>query len=200
MFLLYYTTFLLAQADQVQEAARKPNPPEGMSATVYWLLVLAAIVVVGLAVSYAVSLIKRWRVKAIPLGLFWSLCSAHKLQWSERFLLWQLARLEHLTDPARLFLEPEWYNASSLPAELRFKAAQLKKIYHRLFAGLKEGEGTSGGEHAQSIAAVEPKGAALQLSKTAPELDVPPWSLPASSHPPLPPMPPLTNTSDGAPV
>jgi hypothetical protein len=199
MFLPYYTTFLLAQADQAQ-TAQKPKAPEGMSAVVYWLLVLAAIVVVGLAVTYAVSLFKRWRVKAIPLRLFWSLCSAHNLQLSERFLLWQLARLEHLTDPARLFLEPQWFNASSLPADLRFKAAQLKKIYLRLFAGLKEGEKTSDGEHAPLVGAVEPKGAALQVAKTAPNLDVPPWSLPSSSPPPLPAMPPLTNTSDGAPV
>jgi len=70
--------------------------------------------------------------------LFTELCRAHKLNWRQRWLLWRLARIEQLSHPARLFLEPEWYAAAGLPRELRHNAAQLNAIRARLFADAKE--------------------------------------------------------------
>ena len=75
-----------------------------------------------------------------PLGLFLSLSKAHGLGWSDRWLLWQLARSHRLRAPARLFLEPERFEASRLPLALRRHAAQLAGLQERLFAGLAEAE------------------------------------------------------------
>ncbi len=75
-----------------------------------------------------------------PLGLFISLSRAHALSWSDRWLLWQLARSHRLRAPARLFLEPERFDASRLPPAMRRHAARLEGLQERLFAGLAEAE------------------------------------------------------------
>ena len=68
------------------------------------------------------------------LGLFLSLAKAHKLGWSERWLLWQLARCHQMKEPARLFLEPERFDSSNLTGSLLAKQNQLKLISRRIFA------------------------------------------------------------------
>ena len=42
-----------------------------------------------------------------PNRLFLSLCRAHRIAWSDRWLLWRLAASQRLEDPVRVFLEPE---------------------------------------------------------------------------------------------
>ena len=75
-----------------------------------------------------------------PLGLFLSLSKAHHLSWSDRWLLWRLARSHRLRAPARLFLEPERFDVSRLSPALRRHAARLDGLETRLFAGLAEAE------------------------------------------------------------
>lgn len=72
------------------------------------------------------------------LGLFFSLCKAHGLPWSEWWLLWRLARHQRLRDPARLFLEPQRFDSPNLGPALQLRADRLKGIAGRLFAGLPE--------------------------------------------------------------
>jgi len=69
------------------------------------------------------------------LALFLALCRAHQLRWSEWWLLWRVARDHALSDPARLFLEPERLDSANLGPILRLRSEQLKAIRERLFAG-----------------------------------------------------------------
>ena len=101
-------------------------------------------VLVGLAIIAGVSAVVwlLWYVnlrqqgggkRSRPLMLFLELCRAHGLRFSERWLLWRLARAVRLRDPARLFLEPERFDTAGLPAVLRLRAAQLTRLRERLF-------------------------------------------------------------------
>jgi len=99
-----------------------------------------AIVVAFVATLCLLSRLIERRQRAGPtnsrLGLFFSLCKAHGLAWSEWRLLWRLARHHRLRDPARLFLEPERFEPANLGPALRPQAAHIEAIGKRLFAGL----------------------------------------------------------------
>ncbi|MGD0382969.1 MAG: hypothetical protein ABSA77_05565 [Thermoguttaceae bacterium] len=199
MFLPPYKLFLPAEQDRMQDlfrAFRAAQAREGTDEVVYGLLILAGIVMAIFILSLLVNSRQRQKSYAGPWGLFFSLCRAHKLNWKDRWLLWRLARLEQLADPARLFLEPQWFAADSLPGALRQRAKQLKSIRDRLFADLKESHILSDPQQSPWAEPIEPTGAALPALKVAPELDIPPWSATV----PSPPLPPLSNTSDGATV
>lgn len=73
-----------------------------------------------------------------PLGLFVSLCRAHRLSWRESWLLWRVAAAHQLHDPARLFLEIRWYDSAGLPQRLRAYSGQLEGLRDRLI-GLPTG-------------------------------------------------------------
>ena len=194
-----YSLLLAAEQDRMQDlfrAFRAAQAREGIGQIFYGLLVCTA---VAAAVLFLVQLIRsrrRQTGRASPWGLFTELCRAHKLNWRQRWLLWRLARIEQLSHPARLFLEPEWYATAGLPRELRHNAAQLNAIRARLFADAKEIISALDNRRTGKAGSDHPAGAALPALKTAPDLDCPPWS--ASTLPPT--LPPLCNTSDGQPV
>ncbi len=199
MFSPFYTTFPLAEQDRMQDlfrAFRATQAHEGMDDVFYGLLILAGIVAGMLILSLVIKSRRRRAGYVSPLGLFLTLCRAHKLKWKERWLLWRLARMEQLNEPARLFLEPEWYASYSLPGALRQRAGQLINIRDRLFADVRESLKSSDKEQSGEAERMQPAGAALPTLKTAPELDIPPWSATGFS----PPLPLVSNTSDGKPV
>jgi hypothetical protein len=181
-----YSAFLLAQQGRAEDFARslqRTNEQYGTDSAFYWLLIGGGVIVAAIALWYA---LKVWRQRFStnsPAELFLCLCKAHKLKWSERWLLWRLGRSQHLADPARLFLEPGRLKAARLPVSLRQRGRELESIRGRLFSELKD----SGKTHESG-------------TKSAPKLDIPPWPEATSSAPPLPPLSPLTNSSDGAPV
>ena len=199
MLLASYTTFPLAEQDRMQDlfrAFRATQAREGMNEIVYGLLILAGIVTAMFILSVVINHRRRREGYASPLGLFLILCRAHKLKWGECWLLWRLARIEQLSEPARLFLEPEWFASYSLPGELRQHAAKLKSIRDRLFADVRESLKSSDDSQWGAAESLEPAGASLPALKAAPELDIAPWTATAFS----PPLPPFSNTSGGAPV
>ena len=199
MFLPSYTTFPLAEQDRMQDlfrAFRAAQAREGMGGVVYGLLILAVILTVMFILSVFINYRRQREGYASPLGLFLNLCREHKLKWRERWLLWRLARIEQLSDPARLFLEPEWFASSSLPGEMRQHAAKLKSICDRLFADVRESLKSSDEKQLDAAEPIGPAGAALPVLKAAPELDIAPWSTTAFS----PPLPAISNTSNDAPV
>jgi len=69
-----------------------------------------------------------------PRALFRALCRAHGLDRASRRLLDQLARQQRLSDPARLFLEPERFEAENLGASLKPRRKQFVALRDRLFA------------------------------------------------------------------
>lgn len=78
-----------------------------------------------------------WRVRCnSPWRLFLVLCRAHRLRWSDRWLLWRLSQQRSLEDPGDLFLEPRHLDLESLPAAWRRHAARLEGLRKRLYAGL----------------------------------------------------------------
>lgn len=71
-----------------------------------------------------------------PRRLFWSLCTEHGLSYSQRWLLWQIARRLRLDHAALLFVEPELLDAESLDDLFAARAADIKSLRERLFGGL----------------------------------------------------------------
>lgn len=110
----------------------KPRPV----ATVELLWLLGVLLTAG----FMLWLVLKWlsgrdkeRINS-PFRLFVELCRGHKLTWREGWLLWQVAAAHRLPQPARLFLEPAWLDADTLPVKLQSKAALLNVLRDRLFA------------------------------------------------------------------
>jgi hypothetical protein len=98
------------------------------------LLILGGIAMAIWLLSYLLRLQEGRRAYSSPLWLFFSLCRAHRLRWSEGWLLWRVARAQRLSDAARVFLEPERLQAANLGPALRRRAAQLEQLRERLSA------------------------------------------------------------------
>ena len=99
-----------------------------------WVLVLAV-------VATLFWLLTRFRERQdgpdrtnSPRRLFRELCRAHHLKFSDRWLLWRVARWQRLSQPAKLFLEPERFDTANLSQSLRTKQPQLAQLSERLFA------------------------------------------------------------------
>jgi hypothetical protein len=68
-----------------------------------------------------------------PHRLFADLCRAHKLTWSNRRLLKQLAMARGLKSPTLLFVEPDHFDMTNLPSVLKTSATELRQLRHKLF-------------------------------------------------------------------
>ncbi|MHC4399693.1 MAG: hypothetical protein ACYTG0_08440 [Planctomycetota bacterium] len=141
--------------DCILLAQQAPNPLDNISKEFQGrdarvesgYLVTGLVVLVGIVVAvwFLAKLWERYEGCApqnSPRKLFFSLCRAHRLRWSEWWLLWRVARDQKLDSPARLFLEPERLDPASLSPFLRLRAPQLAAIRSRLFAGLSIGNAT----------------------------------------------------------
>jgi hypothetical protein len=102
----------------------------------YEVLILAAVtLIVIVAITWQTFSKRRRRDFDYdrPARLFADLCKAHKLNWSNRRLLKQLAAGRGLKLPATLFVEPEYFDTTNLPAALQPSAKELRKLHHELF-------------------------------------------------------------------
>ena len=102
-----------------------------------FLLILVAVVLAVWGISWFVRLQERRLRRASPLRLFASLCRAHRLRWSECWLLWRVSRTQRLRDPALLFLEPERLEVASLERRFERRRSELQEIRHRLFGRIE---------------------------------------------------------------
>jgi hypothetical protein len=100
-------------------------------------LVLAVIVLVVWGLSYLMQQQERRRAVSRPRLLFLELCRKHRLKLSQWWLLWRLARAGGLRDPARLFLEPQHFDAAQLSGPLRAQAEQVRQLRKALFGELE---------------------------------------------------------------
>jgi hypothetical protein len=98
------------------------------------LLIVTGIVGVILLLMIYKPLGGRKRETGKPRALFLSLCKAHGLTWRECWLLWRLGRVQRLKDPARLFLEPERWDATNSSPALRSRRREYKRLQEQLFA------------------------------------------------------------------
>src|SRR5208337_1584713 len=65
--------------------------------------------------------------------LFWALCKAHRLSWSESWLLRRVARDQGLRHPGRLFLEVHRWDEKSLGPRFALEHPRLKDLRDRIF-------------------------------------------------------------------
>ena len=115
---------------------RRQETPVELGDVMLGLAIVVGFVALLVLLSRAIERRQRAGPTNSRLGLFFSLCKAHGLAWSEWRLLWRLARRQRLRDPARLFVEPQAFEPANLGPSLRPQAAEIRAIGKRLFAGL----------------------------------------------------------------
>ena len=180
MIALVRAGILMAQTNRVDEMARRMadgfrEDPVRFDGGIGWLLVL---ILVGLlpAVWLLGRLTGRGR-EEIPRNdpgrLFAGLCRAHGLSWSDRRFLRRLARSQGLEDPACLFVEPDWFDASGLDGGPHDWGRRGQAIRNRLFAGLTKEDFEPGPGHGLSDPIPQ---TAATTRGTTPKPDVPPVS------------------------
>ncbi|NOY30361.1 MAG: hypothetical protein GXP28_09350 [Planctomycetes bacterium] len=94
------------------------------------LLVLGAVVAAVLAYFKYNDLSKPCND---PNRLFRELCRAHGLDRASQKLLWQLASLTKLPQPAEVFLTPAVFEANQLPEQLCAEQERVRELRERLF-------------------------------------------------------------------
>ncbi len=130
---------LLAETDPVPTYAEKFRDgfQQGGGADVpSQIMTLLVILTVASVSLVAAALWRTWKRRQpvdCPRHLFAELCARHELDWPSRRLLRQLSRAYDLEHPARLFVEPQLFDAARLPEALRSFQPQLAVIKSRLF-------------------------------------------------------------------
>jgi len=124
---------LLASQDYSDEWSRLAR----FFSFVSWELVILASVTLVVIVTIVWQTISRRRRRDFaydsPPRLFADLCRAHKLTWSSRRLLKHLATARGLKCPATLFVEPDHFDMTNVPAALKPSANELRQLRHKLF-------------------------------------------------------------------
>ncbi len=101
---------------------------------VFWFAIFGAIIGVICGASYAATqLANKWRYNSHR-SLFYSLCRVHDIDHNTRTMLKQVIRHHGMTQPARLFTEPEWLDPAKLGKPFKAKAQRLQVLRKRLFA------------------------------------------------------------------
>ena len=92
---------------------------------------------------WLLSLLLNWQERGCrrpsATRLFLRLSRAHRLAWTDVWLLWRLARSQRLSEPARVFLEPDRFDAVHLSGTLRRSRARLDHLRAKLFADPEPG-------------------------------------------------------------
>ena len=95
-------------------------------------IVIGVFVVIGIIAKVVARRDKRQLYNS-PRGLFRALCRAHGLDRPSRRLLARIARAQELTQPARLFLEPERYSEAKVSEQFREERAAIELLRKKLF-------------------------------------------------------------------
>jgi len=139
------------------------------------LLLLAGAVLVIWLMYYFLRRQERRGGHVTSAMLFLSLCRAHRLRWSQQWLLWRVARARQMSNPAQLFLEPQRLERAGLGPALQSHATQLDGLRKKLFSVPKpekkkpKADPPKTGTRDQADAPPSPIDA-------GPNLDVPPWT------------------------
>jgi hypothetical protein len=99
------------------------------------MTLLVILLVVGALLGAAAFWRSRQQGRPVdcPRRLFAELCARHELDWPSRRLLKHLSRAYDLEHPARLFVEPQLFEAARLPESLHAFQPQLAALRTRLF-------------------------------------------------------------------
>lgn len=132
---------VLAQRSPMENLSdyfRGPRVQLRASDAVYLLLGLGGLILLLWLLSLLVNWQERGCRRPSPFRLFLAVCRAHRLNWPDTWLLWRLARSQRLTEPARVFLEPERFDAVHLTGTLGHSRGRLAKLREQLFAQSEE--------------------------------------------------------------
>lgn len=141
-----------------------------------------AIFLTGLAALFGVLwLVASWSERRVrkdsSLGLFLTLAKAHALTWSDRWLLWRIARAKGVTEPALLFLDPRITSPQAAYHLAPHSADRLKTLRRQFFSGIDQVEETTVETTAEAEHAGGPS-ALPTTTTTSPESDpgqIPPF-------------------------
>jgi hypothetical protein len=127
---------LLASQEEMHRVwGRFDNERPGITAS-QWIIVIG-VVAIALLAGMVWQVARRRTTRTFSSDssakLFRELCAAHALRRASRRLLKRLAEARGLTNPAMLFVEPQHFEAKSLPAELKSSAKELRQISEMLF-------------------------------------------------------------------
>ncbi len=95
-----------------------------------------ALAVIGIAIAVGVQIYKRRDYSKPcddPQKLFRQICAAHKLNFSSRRLLLQLAMALQMPHPAALFVTPAAFRKNELPPHLQGEGKRISELAHQLF-------------------------------------------------------------------
>jgi hypothetical protein len=143
------------------------------------LLVVAGLVVGVWLLSRLLVYREKKLSRSSPLRLFFGLCKAHDLGWSERLVLWRWTRLKRLKDPARVFLEATLLDHVERSGWSPRQVKRLKELRRRLYGVTpaarpakeppREQRNTTGRAAPPAVKPTFPQAA-------SPSLDIPPWT------------------------
>ena len=128
-------TLLASRQDMHRVWGRFDNDRPGTS-TSQWMIVIG-VVAMALLAGMVWRVAKRRSIKNFSSDssakLFRELCAAHGFSRASRRLLKRLAEARGVANPAMLFVEPQHFDAKSLPAELKSSAKELRRVHETLF-------------------------------------------------------------------
>lgn len=134
--LLFNCQVLLAQMQRFDGLRDRFSGPRAKFNVEDALTALGAII----GVAVVLFVISRWhsrysgrRTYNSASGMFKELCNAHQLDRPARKLLKRVARWQRLSQPGRLFLEPERFEPVNLSPDLQRYSAELFELRSRLF-------------------------------------------------------------------
>jgi hypothetical protein len=114
---------------------RFDNERPGISSS-QWMILIGVVVLVLLA-GMVWRIAKQRSARTFSSDscakLFRELCAAHGFRRASRRLLKRLAEARGVSNPAMLFIEPQHFDATSLPVELKSSSKELRQIGEMLF-------------------------------------------------------------------
>jgi len=176
---------LLAQRgriDSLSRGFRKPPMRLDPGNVAVGLLLLAGAILAIWLLVHLLKIQERRGGYISAATLFLSLCRAHRVGWSQRWLLWRVARAQQLREPARLFLEPERLDAARLGPALQTYAAALDGLRQRFFAEMERKQDDQDSEPPKPNHD-QPAATPLMPSTAGPALDLPPWTATSPTMP-----------------
>ena len=97
------------------------------------LLITCAIFAVLIVLGAIYQIIQTRQSYNSPKKLFWELCRAHHLSWTERWLLWKLAKWLALENPAVIFIDAGCFDPQKMPSVFAPNVKDFEKMKKRLF-------------------------------------------------------------------
>lgn len=131
-----YLSILLAQGSRLDSLAsgvrRKSNSFDGTDVLIGFAI-LAGVILAGSLLYMIMNRGERNTRCNSPKKLFRTLCRTHQLDRASRRILRQMASHQRLGQPARLFLEPERFEAVNLSPALRSQNEKVGELQAKLF-------------------------------------------------------------------